>query len=87
MEIWNDALLRACERYPSMRVYDWASDARDEWFGDDGVHFTAQGNAARGRLIADALREAFPYGGDPSVPPASGCLVGPGDKEQVPSIP
>jgi lysophospholipase L1-like esterase len=76
MEDWNAALEDACAKHPNMRVYDWASDARDEWFGEDGIHFTAEGNAARARLIAGALREAFPEGGDPSVPPDSGCLVG-----------
>jgi peptidoglycan/LPS O-acetylase OafA/YrhL len=78
MQEWNEALEDACAKHPTMRVYDWASDAKDEWFGEDGVHFTAEGNAARARLIAGALREAFPEGGDPSAPPDSGCLVGNG---------
>ncbi len=60
MESWDEALVRACDRYPNMRVYDWASDVKDEWFIDDGIHFTSQGYAARGRLIADALVSAFP---------------------------
>ncbi|KAA0272314.1 MAG: hypothetical protein EDQ89_08290, partial [Acidobacteria bacterium] len=78
MQAWNDALEDACAKHPAMRIYDWAADARDEWFGEDGVHFTAAGNAARARLIAGALREAFPDGGDPSAPSASGCVVGAG---------
>jgi lysophospholipase L1-like esterase len=36
---------------------------RDGWFIDDGIHFTSQGYAARGRLIADALAKAFPASG------------------------
>jgi len=78
MQEWNEALEDACVRHPAMRIYDWARDARDEWFGEDGVHFTAEGNAARARLIAGALREAFPEGGDPSAPSGTGCLVGAG---------
>jgi peptidoglycan/LPS O-acetylase OafA/YrhL len=76
---WNEALEDACAEHPTMRVYDWASDAEDKWFGEDGVHFSAEGNAARARLIANALREAFPEGGDPALPPESGCLVSAGD--------
>jgi hypothetical protein len=60
MESWDEALVEACDRYPNMRVYDWASDVKDEWFVEDGIHFTSQGYAARGRLIADALVSAFP---------------------------
>jgi len=57
---WNRALLRACARYPNMRVYDWASVARRRWFISDGIHYTSAGYAARSRLIAGALAEAFP---------------------------
>lgn len=60
MESWDAALQRACDRYPNMRVYDWPSDVKDQWFIDDGIHFTSQGYAARSRLIADALLSAFP---------------------------
>jgi peptidoglycan/LPS O-acetylase OafA/YrhL len=60
---WDEALLDLCPRYPNMRVYDWASDVKDAWFIDDGIHFTTPGYRARARLIADALAEAFPSGG------------------------
>jgi lysophospholipase L1-like esterase len=60
MQEWNQALLRACPRYPNMRVYDWAAVARRRWFIDDGIHYTSAGYAARSRLIAQALAEAFP---------------------------
>jgi peptidoglycan/LPS O-acetylase OafA/YrhL len=60
MKSWDEALLDACDRYPSMRIYDWASDVKNRWFIPDGIHFTSEGYAARGRLIADALLEAFP---------------------------
>jgi peptidoglycan/LPS O-acetylase OafA/YrhL/lysophospholipase L1-like esterase len=62
MQQWNQALLRACARYPNMRVYDWASVARRRWFISDGIHYTSAGYAARSRLIARALAEAFPAG-------------------------
>lgn len=60
MESWNDALLKACEDYPNMRIYDWASDVKDIWFVDDGIHFTTPGYAARSKFIASSLFKAFP---------------------------
>jgi hypothetical protein len=55
MQQWNLALDEAASRYPNMRVYDWPSVVRDEWFEADGIHYTSPGYAERGRLIADAL--------------------------------
>jgi peptidoglycan/LPS O-acetylase OafA/YrhL/lysophospholipase L1-like esterase len=85
MRQWNHALLRACTRYPDMRVYDWASVARRRWFISDGIHYTSAGYAARSRLIAQALAEAFPasaaaagQGGQPRSAAQGGtpsCLV------------
>ena len=72
MQSWNDALLEACSRYPNMRVFDWAALARDEWFIEDGIHFTSPGYAARARLMARALARAFPAVGVPG----SSCVVG-----------
>ena len=60
MRKWNSALLRACGRYPTMRVYDWASVAARSWFGPDRIHYTSHGYAERARDIANALRTAFP---------------------------
>src|SRR5579875_1974325 len=60
MQQWNDALLRACARYPDMRVYNWAAAASRGWFISDGIHYTSAGNAERARLIANALATAFP---------------------------
>jgi hypothetical protein len=60
MQAWNRALLRACPRYPNMRVYDWAAAARRSWFIPDGIHYTPEGSAERSRLIAAALARAFP---------------------------
>jgi peptidoglycan/LPS O-acetylase OafA/YrhL len=64
MKRWDEELLVACRRYPNMRVYDWAKDVRDEWFIDDGIHFTSPGYAARAELIAHALAHAVPAGGE-----------------------
>ncbi len=72
MREWDEALVKACPRYPNMRVYDWAADVKDAWFIEDGIHFTTPGYRARARLIADALAEAFPSGGGRS----PNCLVG-----------
>jgi len=65
MKSWNEALLAACDHYPNMRIYNWAADVKDRWYIPDGIHFTSEGYAARGRLIADALLEAFPNTEDP----------------------
>jgi peptidoglycan/LPS O-acetylase OafA/YrhL len=77
MEAWNEALLEACDRYPYMRIYDWVSDVRDAWFIPDGIHFTSAGYAARGRLIADALLEAFPASAPLKMTDSDDCLVSP----------
>ena len=64
MEKWDEELITACNGYPNMRVYDWASDVKDEWFIEDGIHFTSPGYAARAQLIALALAHAFPEKGE-----------------------
>jgi peptidoglycan/LPS O-acetylase OafA/YrhL len=74
MEKWDEELVIACATYPNMRVYDWASDVKDEWFIDDGIHFTSPGYAARAQLIADALAHAFPEKGE-TEGGAKKCLV------------
>ena len=70
MQRWNNALLRACARYPNMRIYDWSAAARKHWFISDGIHYTSAGYAARARLIASALATAFPAQGS-----SPGCVV------------
>lgn len=64
MEKWDEELIAACASYPNMRVYDWASDVKDDWFIEDGIHFTSPGYAARAQLIALALAHAFPEKGE-----------------------
>jgi peptidoglycan/LPS O-acetylase OafA/YrhL len=73
MEKWDEELLRACPKYPNMRVYDWADDVKDAWFIEDGIHFTSPGYAARAELIAHALAHAFPAQGES--PGGAHCLV------------
>jgi peptidoglycan/LPS O-acetylase OafA/YrhL len=70
MQEWNDALLRACQDYPNMRVFDWSSVVQNAWFIDDGIHYTTPGYRARARMIAQALGKAFPTGGH-----SAGCVV------------
>ena len=70
MVTWDNTLLRACARYPNMRVFNWAALAKAKWYISDGIHFTSAGYAARARLIAQALARAFPKTG-----PRSGCVV------------
>jgi lysophospholipase L1-like esterase len=71
MEHWNQAVIDACVRHPNMRVYDWASEVEDAWFGADGIHFTANGYKERAARLALALARAFPK--DRESP--SECLV------------
>jgi peptidoglycan/LPS O-acetylase OafA/YrhL len=75
MQSWDDALLAACDRYPHMRVYDWASNAKDIWYIPDGIHFTSPGYAARGRLIANALLDAFPASEPLQKTDSDNCVV------------
>jgi len=77
MADWDKALLDACDRYPSMRIYNWAADVKDRWFIPDGIHFTSEGYAARGRLIADALLEAFPNTHPLTMTDKDNCVVSP----------
>ncbi len=77
MADWDEALLESCDRYPYMRIYDWASDVKDSWFIPDGIHFTSAGYAARGRLIADALLEAFPNSRPLEMADSDNCVVSP----------
>jgi peptidoglycan/LPS O-acetylase OafA/YrhL len=79
MKEWDEALLGACDGYPNMRIYDWANDVRDPWFVEDDIHYTSEGYAERGRLIADALLEAFPAS-EPTIKETDSedCVVDPG---------
>ena len=70
MLTWDNTLLKACAKYPNMRVFNWASLAKAKWYISDGIHFTSAGYAVRARLIAQALARAFPKTGQ-----SSGCLV------------
>jgi hypothetical protein len=75
MRSWDKALLSACDRYPHMRIYDWASDVKDGWYIPDGIHFTSHGYAERGRLIADALLKAFPNTHPLRMADKDNCLI------------
>jgi GDSL-like Lipase/Acylhydrolase family len=70
MRLWNDTLLQACQQYPNLRIFDWASVAQDGWFISDGIHYTPAGYAARAHLIARALARAFPRSG-----PSASCVI------------
>ncbi len=63
---WNQALGAACQKYPNMRVFDWASWAKPSYFIPDGIHYYTPGYITRTHLIAKALAAAFPYGSQPS---------------------
>ena len=71
MQHWNQELLKACKRYPNMRVYDWPDKAKRKWFIPDGIHYYSPGYVARTHDIAEGLVHAFPR----DRPPAASCLV------------
>ena len=73
MQAWDDELLEACDTYPNMRIYDWANKVRDEWFIEDGIHFTSEGYRVRSQAIANALPKSF--GIWSSFWNETGCLV------------
>ena len=76
MQKFNEILENTMKDYPNAVVWDWASEVADhmDWFLDgDDVHYNAEGNAARGRMFAAALANAFPDGGPDEV--AGGTVV------------
>ena len=72
MQLWNNALEDACEKYPNMRVFDWASHTEDDWFISDGTHYTSEGYRHRARLTANGLAHGFPASGEKA---DSSCVV------------
>jgi len=60
MELWDQALQQALPSYPNMRLYNWPAVVQHSWFISDGIHYTSDGYAHRGQMIAEALAEAFP---------------------------
>ncbi len=68
---WNEAVAGACARWPNMRVYDWRSEAQEDWYDADGIHFNAAGDVERADRIATALAVAFPAAAESP----SDCLV------------
>ena len=73
MQAWDDELLNACDVYPNMRIYDWANRVKDDWFIEDGIHFTTEGYQVRAQAIANAIPKAF--GIWSSFWDQTGCLV------------
>jgi len=77
MQAWNRTLLKACSRYPNMRIFDWGAWVRTKWFASDGhfeydgIHYNTVGNIAKARLTSQALAHAFPAG----APPSRTCVV------------
>jgi hypothetical protein len=71
MKKWNQAVTEACTRFPHMRVYDWASEVKDDWFSKDGIHFNSIGSKERAARFARAIAIAFPKDDKPP----SGCLI------------
>ncbi|MET9201602.1 acyltransferase family protein [Gordonia sp. NPDC003585] len=70
MRRFNRALVKACERYPNLRIYDWAAETKPSWF-IDGIHYTAPGYVERAYRFSIALATVFPA---TDFPPAT-CLL------------
>jgi len=69
---WNKMLQSFCEKYPNMRIYNWAGDVKKTWYISDGIHQNTEGYRYRAQFIADALAQAFPAN---SVSTNPTCLV------------
>lgn len=53
----NAAIRSAARRWPQLRIADWheASRAKSTWFGDDGLHLSAQGAIGLARFLRPHL--------------------------------
>lgn len=53
----NAAIRTAAKRWPQIRIADWhdASRSRPAWFGDDGLHLSAQGAMGLARFLRPLL--------------------------------
>lgn len=62
VQISNDALASAAERYPNVHLIDWfsASADHDEYFDGDGTHLTEEGAAVYIGLVRDAISDYLP---------------------------
>ncbi len=60
MKAWDEALVRACNTYPNMRVDNWPAVVKENWYTADGIHFTSEGYAHRAQQIASALLKRSP---------------------------
>jgi len=81
---WDEALVRACDSYPNMRIYNWPGVVKENWFTTDGIHFTSVGYQHRSHDIADALLAAFPEGQPVNRTNSSNCVVQPKGWEPPP---
>lgn len=58
----NEAITRAAERYPNVRIIDWYgySEGRNDLFDGDGTHLSSDGAAQFIQLVYDAVRPDLP---------------------------
>ena len=61
---FDQVLASNTDKYPNLHIYDWAAVVQDAWFTSDQIHYTSAGSAFRAKLIADALAQEIPKGGD-----------------------
>ncbi|KAB3522866.1 acyltransferase family protein [Corynebacterium sp. zg254] len=65
MQEFNEALRRAQDRYPKLRLFDWAAEAQPDWYAPgDYAHYSTDGNSRRSYRFAAALAYAFPLDKD-----------------------
>lgn len=58
----NEAIARAAQRYPNVRIIDWYafSEGRNDLFDGDGTHLSSDGAAQFIQLVYDAVRPDLP---------------------------
>lgn len=82
MDKFNAAIKAAAAKYPNLKVYDFAAQAKPEWTAGDGIHYTTAGAVARNKMIADALAAEFPAQEPAPQKPAS---AGSAEADQTPA--
>lgn len=62
---FNAELKSAAARYPNLKVFDFAAQAKASMYSD-GIHYTPAAAAARNKMFADALVQLFPAAPSPT---------------------
>lgn len=85
MAVFNEALIRATQRFSNLTVFKWDEQADDALFVEDGIHYTADGTQKRIDAFAEALKTVSQAG--PSEPATSSTAPGASGSTTAPTTP